>query len=294
MINETLFKAVETGNADEVEKALTKEKINASTYYGAKSIIFAARQENSKILEMILKNGEKINRESFWRRAAQSALSYAIQAENTETLRLLLEYGAGKKSKISDYLPLLHDFRTGNKEMNSETNRTGNKEINSETNITKTKFCYEDGVFLPEESSKDNRFIQYAREGKIKKMKDLLEKGISETAILSAVDAALEKDRWEVAAFLSAYSENRDIETYSESLKMMFLKSAQTGDTEKIKCYLEKLIENIVGVLTDESGKTTLEIALENNFEDIIRILTNYGFHANALRHAFRYLKKYK
>ena len=69
----------------------------------------------------------------------------------------------------------------------------------------------------------------------------------------------------------------------------MFLKSTYIGDTEKVKIYLEKLIENAVGVLTDETGKSTLEIALENP-TDLIQILSNYGFHENSLRHAFNCL----
>jgi hypothetical protein len=38
MTNERLFKTVETGNADEVKKALEEENINTATCYGAKSI----------------------------------------------------------------------------------------------------------------------------------------------------------------------------------------------------------------------------------------------------------------
>jgi len=268
MINEQLFKAIETGKADEVEKALTEEKINAATYYGAKSIVLAAEQGNRKILEMLLKNGEKVNRESFWRRTAFSALRAANNAENTEVLELLLEYGAGvdKKRLASAF-----------------TNDTYQ-------NTSKTKFCYEDGIYIPEKSSKDYIFIQYAREGKSKKIIDLLEEGVSEKAILGAVDAALEKNNWEIAIFLSEYSNEREVEIYTECIKKLFLKSSYIGDTEKVKFYLEKLIENAVGVLTDETGKSTLEIALENSPADIIKILSNYGFHENSLQHAYKCL----
>jgi hypothetical protein len=72
----------------------------------------------------------------------------------------------------------------------------------------------------------------------------------------------------------------------------MFLKASYVGDTDKVKIYLEKLIENIVGVLTNETGKTTLEIALENSTSDIIKILSNYGFHENSLQHAYKSLLK--
>ena len=268
IINEKLFKAVETSKSNEVEKALTEEKINATTYYGAKSIVLAAKQGNCEILKMLLKNGEKINRESFWRRSAFSALRAAKSAKSTEILELLLEYGAGV------------DKKRLNSALANET----------PTDTNSTKFCYEDDVFIPKKSSKDYIFINYAREGKIKKVKDLLEEGVSEKAVLSAVDAALEKNNWEIAIILSEYNNNRDVEIYTECIKKLFLKSSYICDTEKVKFYLEKLIENAVGVLTDDTGKSTLEIAIENSPADIIKILSNYGFHENALRHAYNCL----
>jgi len=73
-------------------------------------------------------------------------------------------------------------------------------------------------------------------------------------------------------------------------LKKKFLKAAYNNDVERVKIFLEKLIENAVGVFTDETGKSTLEIAMENNPTDIIRILSNYGFHENSLRHAYNCL----
>jgi len=272
MINEILFKAVETGNAEEVEKALTEEKINTATYYGAKSIVLAAQQGNSEILKMLLKNGEKINRESFWRRTAFSALRAAKNAENTEILELLLEYGAGvDKKRLAS--ALTNDTHKG---------------------ASKTKLCYEDGIYIPEKSSKDYIFIQYAKEGKIKKVRDLLEESVSEKAILGAVDAALEKNNWEIAIILSEYCNEREVEIYTECIKKLFLKSSYIGDTEKVKFYLEKLIENAVGILTDETGKSTLEIALENSPSDIIILLSNYGFHENALQRAHKCLMSIK
>jgi len=271
MTNESLFKAVETGKTDEVERALVEEKINAATYYGAKSIVFATEQENREVLLMLLKNGEKIPRESFWRRTAFSALRAAANAKNTEIMKLLLEYGAGLDEK---------------RLANALTNDT-------HKSTSKTKFCYEDGIYIPEKSSKDYIFVQYAKEGRIKKIEKLLEEGVSEKALLTAVDAALEKNNWEIAIFLSEYCNEREIDTYTECLKKIFLKSSYIGDTEKVKFYLEKLIENAVGVLTDETGKSTLEIALENP-ADLIKILSNYGFHENSLHYAYRCLSNAK
>jgi len=238
MTNEKLFKAVETGNAAEVEKALTEEKINAGSYFGAKTIVLAVEQENIEILEMLLKSGAKFNRESFWRRTAFSALRAAKNAENTEILELLLEYGAGADKKRLEHA------------LTNETHKTTNT----------TKFCYEDGIYIPKNKSK-----------------------------LAAIDDALEKNNWKLATTLLESSINSDVDFYTECLKKMFLKATYIGDTEKVKFYLEKLIENAVGVLTEETGKSTLEIALENPV-DLIQILSNYGFHENSLHYAYRCL----
>ena len=129
---------------------LTEEKINLATYYGAKSIVLAAKQENCEILKMLLKNGENTNRESFWRRTARLALSNAVRTENIGTLKLLLEYGAGMDKKILDSSLLLYAINKGNKEIenlliehgfgNSKKNLT----IYTDTdyNTEKTKYCY--------------------------------------------------------------------------------------------------------------------------------------------------------
>ena len=295
MINEKLFKAVETRKVDEVEKALTKEKINAATYFGAKSIVLATQQENSEILEMLLKNSENINRESFWRRTSRSALSNAVHTENIEILKLLLKYGvATEKQLLNNYA-----IYTENKEIEQLLIEHGFRNIKKNLSISNATGCntkkkehwlVEDGVFMPEKWSKDNIFIQYAKEGKINKIKDLLEEGVTEKAVLAAVDAALEKSKWKTATVLLEYHYGKDVEIYTECLKKMFLKSSYIVDTEKVKFYLEKLIENAVGILTDETGKTTLEIALENSPSDIIKILSNYGFHENSLQHAYKCL----
>ncbi|MCL2726932.1 MAG: ankyrin repeat domain-containing protein [Bacteroidales bacterium] len=265
-VNEALFAAVASGDPVKVEEALKEEKINPTTYYGAKSIVFAAKKESSQILKMLLENGQKIDRELFWRRTAQPALSNAVRAGNEESVNLLLQYGAVAHKKSVT----IHN--------------------NTNQNRSKTKFCLEDGIFVPEKSSRDNLFIQSAGEGKLKKVKELLEEEVSEKAFLTAIDVALEKNRWEIATFLTEYSDNREVETYTECIKKMFLKSSYIGDTEKVKFYLEKLIENVVGTLTDETGKTTLEIALENNPTDIIKILSNYGFHESSLQYAYKCL----
>ena len=240
MINKILFKAVETGKASEVEKALIEEKINAATYFGAKSIVLATEQGNLEILKMLLENGKKVNRESFWRRTAFSAIRTAKKTENKEIMELLLEYGAGLDKKILD------------RALANETYE----------NKSTTDFCYEDGIYIPKKQSK-----------------------------LAVFDDALEKNNWKLATTLLESSIDTDVDFYTDCLKKMFLKATYIGDIEKVKFYLEKLIENAVGVLTDETGKSTLEIALEHP-ADLIQILSNYDFHENSLRHAFNCLTK--
>jgi len=296
---ENLFDAVKSGNIAEVEKALTEEKFNAGTYYGARAIVLAAKQKNTEILELLLKNSENINRESFWSRTSWSVLSNVIDTENIETLNLLLKYGiATDKELLRSYV-----VSTENKEIEQLMiaqgfrHRKKNSPIsnNNDDNTKKTEhWLEEDGNFIPEKLSKDNIFIQYAKEGKISKLKELLDKEVSDKAVFSAVDAALEKDKWETVMVLLDYYQNKDVEIYTECLKKIFLKASYTADIEKVKFYLEKLIENIVGVLTDETGKSSLEIAMENNPEDIIKILSNYGFHENSLRHAYGCLMECK
>ena len=102
MINENLFKAVETGDAAEVASVLTKEKINATTYYGAKSIIFASEKGYFDILKLLLESGVKIERKSFWSNSyhvAFSSLSRAAHNSRSDIVKLLLEYGANADKK---------------------------------------------------------------------------------------------------------------------------------------------------------------------------------------------------
>ena len=85
--------------------------------------------------------------------------------------------------------------------------------------------------------------------------------------------------------------ESTDIDLYTECLVKLFLKSAFKNNVEKVKFFLEKMIENIVGVLTDDTGKSTLEIALEKP-DDLLKILRNYGIHENSIRYAYECMKK--
>jgi ankyrin repeat protein len=104
--NETLFKAVETGNPENVKVALLTEKINSASYYGAKSVIFATEKEHIEILEMLLENGSKVPRPSFWANSyniATSTLPKAAKSGRVDIVRLLLSYGAAfNKQQLND------------------------------------------------------------------------------------------------------------------------------------------------------------------------------------------------
>ena len=337
-INENLYAAVETGDIAKVAETLTEEgKVIASSFYGCKSIVCAAKRGHNEILKMLLDSNAESDRESFWRRCALTALVGAVLTENIETVKLLIEYGAGTdKNNMSK--ALIEAMLSGNHELAGILRDAGAKiddrlnkmlennkiketldaiiagdlskvldDITSEMvdflknystrfsvifgNAEMMKAFQDRGFFvLPKEYSNDELLIKSAKKGDINTIKALLDAGISEKALLDAVDIALDNNKWKTAKVLSECKDFWEIDIDTEILKKMFLKAAYAGDTEKVKSFLEKLLENVVGVLTDEAGRSTLEIALENNPEDIITILSNYGFHENALRYAYKCL----
>jgi len=102
MINENLFEAVELRNAAAVKEALSKEKINATTYYGAKSIILATENGDVEIVKILLESSVKIPRASFWLNSYNIAflsLLKAAQNGSAKILELLLNYGASVEKK---------------------------------------------------------------------------------------------------------------------------------------------------------------------------------------------------
>jgi FOG: Ankyrin repeat len=102
MINKNLFEAVESGSVEKVKQALSKEKVNTTTYYGAKSIILATENGEIEIIKILLKSSVKIPRASFWTNCynvALLSLSKAAQNGSTEILKLLLDYGASVEKK---------------------------------------------------------------------------------------------------------------------------------------------------------------------------------------------------
>ena len=96
-MNEQLFKAVETDLIENVCKVLEIEKINATSYYGAKSIILATENGNLEILNALLENGSKVPRASFWSNKyhiANATLLSAAQNGRSDLIKLLLDYQA--------------------------------------------------------------------------------------------------------------------------------------------------------------------------------------------------------
>jgi ankyrin repeat protein len=101
-INERLFAAVESNDAQKVQDALKDERLHAGTYFGYRSIISAAKQDDLEILKILLESSAKIDRKSFWSNSykpAYSTLKYAASAGRIELMKLLLVYDEKKKKK---------------------------------------------------------------------------------------------------------------------------------------------------------------------------------------------------
>lgn len=96
-MNEQLFKAVESENIANVYKALENEKINSTSYYGAKSIILATEKGEFDILKALLESGSKIPRASFWSNKfniANTTLLSATKNGRSDLVRLLIDFQA--------------------------------------------------------------------------------------------------------------------------------------------------------------------------------------------------------
>lgn len=173
--------------------------------------------------------------------------------------------------------------------INNENDHSEASNANEETtNELYPLYCLEDGIYILRKNSKEGILIQAAKDGKPKKVRKYLEAGVNKLTIQEAMDAALKNNNWEIAQIISDFCQEDNFEKYSECLKKQFLKASYNEDIEKVKFYLQKLIENIVGELTDEKGKSTLEIALKDNPADIILILSNYGFSEQSLNYAYK------
>jgi len=156
------------------------------------------------------------------------------------------------------------------------------------TNELYPLYCLEDGIYILRKNSKEGLLIQAALDSKPKTVRKYLQAGVNKLTIEEAMDAALKKNNWDIAQIISDFCQADNFENYSECLKKQFIKACYLEDMEKVNLFLEKLIVNVVGELTDDSGKSTLEIALERNPADLILILSNYGFSEQALNYAYK------
>jgi len=110
MPNENIFRAVESGNVAELKKIFAEGgKLNATKYYGAKSLKLAVEKENLEILKILFESKKKCNRETFWNRYSDFVLMNAVIFENIEMLELLFQYGEpGENDKKYPKSPALY------------------------------------------------------------------------------------------------------------------------------------------------------------------------------------------
>ena len=206
----------------------------------------------------------------------------------TKELQNLELLDAGYRGNVEKAKLLLKDGFSA-----EEANFWGNHSVNFAAmrgHSEMANFLKENG-FMPNGRSANILLVEMAERGFPCSVDILLDKNgqISENAWRTAFNVALKKKHLDVAVALLKHRYHINEEDYIEYLKKTFLKAAYLQDKESVLFTLEKLIENAVGVLTDESGKSTLEIAMGNP-ADIIKILSNYGFHENSLHYAYRCL----
>ena len=262
-------------------------------------LLDAAFAGSVKNVKSVFDRGLTSENANFW---GKEAMRFAMERGYTDVMKLLLEKGFYTPNSGMYAAIYFNDRETLKKLLEDNTIARAQKALRFAEKMGKTEIVtllHEYGAVSEEKEvekgNPNNDFlIKSAKNGDDETVKALLNEEISEETLLAAVDAALENNHWETATILSNGKEYEEIDIRAECLKKMFLKASYTGDTEKVKFYLEKLIEHAVGVFTDETGKSTLEIAMENNPADIIKILSNYGFHENSLRHAYNCLMEKK
>ena len=155
----------------------------------------------------------------------------------------------------------------------------------------RTTYVLEDDIWILLKNSRDTLVLHYLQEDNERAVRKLLKQGLTDEAVLKALVMAVDLEFTKYIDIFLSHTLLNDKELYEECLKRLFIKYCTLNDLENLKMYLERLIENVTGVLTDDTGKTTLQIAVENNPADIITILQNYGFHRNSIEYAFRCLR---
>ena len=102
LLNHKIFRAIECDNIEDVKSILVLEKINPTSYYGAKSILHATELGNLELLNILLECSKNIPRLSFWSnkyRISAITLLHAAKSKRFDILKLLLNYGANANKK---------------------------------------------------------------------------------------------------------------------------------------------------------------------------------------------------
>lgn len=92
-LNDQMFEAVRKGDAAAVAAALDKgADVNAKFRYGMTALFKAAERGNADVTKVLLDRGADVNvKDTFYR---ATAMSWALQNDHLEVVRLLLEKGA--------------------------------------------------------------------------------------------------------------------------------------------------------------------------------------------------------
>jgi ankyrin repeat protein len=92
-LNDQLFEAVRKGDAAAVTTALDRgADVNAKFRYGTTALFKAAERGNADVTKVLLERGADVNvRDTFYR---ATAMSWALQNDHLEVVRLLLAKGA--------------------------------------------------------------------------------------------------------------------------------------------------------------------------------------------------------
>ena len=92
-LNDQLFEAVRKGDAAAVTAALDKgADVNAKFRYGMTALFKAAERGNADVTKVLLARGADVNvKDTFYR---ATAMSWALQNDHLDVVRLLLEKGA--------------------------------------------------------------------------------------------------------------------------------------------------------------------------------------------------------
>src|SRR5262245_53029070 len=110
-LNDQLFEAVRKGDAAAVTALLDKgADVNAKFRYGQTALFKAAEKGHAAVAKVLLDRGVDVSvKDTFY---GSTAMSWAIQNDHTDVVRLILEKDAGSVDEV-----LLSGVRSGNDEL---------------------------------------------------------------------------------------------------------------------------------------------------------------------------------